>query len=110
MDISQHLSPASALAALASAGTEFVTLFAHGTLSVELFKPDGVDRQQPHTRDECYVIVSGSGEFVNDGRRTRFGPGDFLFVRAGAEHRFEHFTADFATWVLFYGPEGGERP
>jgi hypothetical protein len=25
-------------------------------------------------------------------------------------HRFEDFTDDFATWVIFYGPEGGERP
>jgi hypothetical protein len=25
-------------------------------------------------------------------------------------HRFENFTDDFGTWVIFYGPEGGERP
>ena len=24
-------------------------------------------------------------------------------------HRFEEFSDDFATWVMFYGPEGGER-
>ncbi len=34
--------------------------------------------------------------------------GDFLFVPAGVEHRFENFTSDFATWVFFYGPVGGE--
>ena len=34
--------------------------------------------------------------------------GDALFVRAGIVHRFEDFAADFATWVFFYGPEGGE--
>jgi len=31
-----------------------------------------------------------------------------LFVPAGVEHRFENFSDDFATWVIFYGPEGGE--
>jgi hypothetical protein len=31
-----------------------------------------------------------------------------LFVPAGHEHRFEDFTPDFATWVIFYGPDGGE--
>lgn len=36
-------------------------------------------------------------------------PGDLLFVPAGVEHRFGPFTDDFATWVLFYGPEGGEN-
>lgn len=37
-------------------------------------------------------------------------PGDFLFVPAGVEHRFEEFTDDLAVWVVFYGPDGGERP
>jgi uncharacterized RmlC-like cupin family protein len=35
--------------------------------------------------------------------------GDVLFVRAGVKHKFENFSDDFATWVIFYGPEGGER-
>lgn len=86
----------------------FLTVFGHGTLSVEIYKPEKVDLQKPHSRDEVNVIVSGTGEFLNDGMRTNFKPGDFLFVPAGVEHRFENFTDDFSTWVLFYGPEGGE--
>jgi mannose-6-phosphate isomerase-like protein (cupin superfamily) len=39
---------------------------------------------------------------------TTFQQGDILFVPAGSVHRFINFTADFATWVIFYGPEGGE--
>jgi mannose-6-phosphate isomerase-like protein (cupin superfamily) len=92
------------------AGERYVELFQHGTLSVELYAPRGTDPQTPHTRDEVYVIVSGSGEFVNDGKRERFGPGDLLFVPAHVEHRFERFTDDLAMWVVFYGPEGGEIP
>jgi hypothetical protein len=38
-----------------------------------------------------------------------FGSGDMLFVPARMEHRFEDFSDDFATWVMFYGPAGGER-
>lgn len=87
----------------------FLTVFEHGTLSLEIYKPEKVDLQQPHSRDEVYIIVSGKGEFLNDGVRTDFKPGDFLFVPAGIEHRFENFTDDFSTWVLFYGPEGGEK-
>jgi mannose-6-phosphate isomerase-like protein (cupin superfamily) len=45
---------------------------------------------------------------VNGDARFRFGPGDVLFVPAGVEHRFEDFSDDFVTWVVFYGPEGGE--
>jgi mannose-6-phosphate isomerase-like protein (cupin superfamily) len=92
------------------AGERYVELFRHGTLSVELYAPRGHDPQTPHTRDEVYVVVTGRGEFVNDGARQRFGPGDLLFVPAQVEHRFENFTDDLAVWVVFYGPEGGEVP
>lgn len=105
----QRLTPSAALATLAAqAGRTFTTLFRHGSLEVEIYKPDGVDPQQPHTRDEVYVVVSGSGYFVNGGIRQRFEPGEVLFAPAGAVHRFEEFTPDFVTWVFFYGPEGGE--
>ena len=87
----------------------FVELLSHGSLSVEIYQPLVQDTQEPHTRDEVYVVVSGHGEFVNDGFRKPFQPGELLFVPAGVEHRFENFSDDFATWVIFYGPEGGEK-
>jgi mannose-6-phosphate isomerase-like protein (cupin superfamily) len=89
-------------------GERFVEAFAHGSLVVELYAPTGTDPQSPHERDEVYFVISGSGDFVVNGERTRFGPGDALFVPAKTEHRFENFTPDFATWVAFYGPVGGE--
>ena len=89
-------------------GARFVELFRHGTLSIELYAPWGADPQQPHRQDEVYVVVTGSGMFVNGDDRHPFGPGDLLFVAAGVSHRFENFTNDLAAWVLFYGPPGGE--
>lgn len=89
--------------------TEFVELFTHGSLVVEYYKPDQIDRQQPHERDEVYVITSGTGTFNRAGSAMAIKPGDLLFVPAGVDHRFENFTDDFATWVLFYGPIGGEK-
>ena len=92
-------------------GKRFAGIFSHGSLEVEVYAPRGHDPQKPHTRDEVYVVVAGSGQFMEGGRRHPFGPGDFLFVPAGVEHRFEDFTDDLAVWVIFYGPEGGEaRP
>ncbi|HKR02929.1 MAG TPA: cupin domain-containing protein [Pyrinomonadaceae bacterium] len=89
-------------------GERFSAVLEHGTLLVEIYAPRGTDPQQPHTRDEAYVVVQGSGEFVNGESRQAFGPGDFLFVPAGVEHRFVDFTDDLVVWVIFYGPEGGE--
>ena len=90
-------------------GERFVEAFRHGTLVVELYAPRGTDAQTPHDRDEVYFVISGAGDFMLDGQRTRCAAGDALFVAAHVEHRFENFTADFATWVVFYGPAGGER-
>lgn len=91
-------------------GERFAEAFANGSMSVELYVPVGADPQQPHDRDEVYFVMSGSGDFVLAGERCRFGAGDALFVPAGASHRFENFSADFSTWVVFYGPAGGEKP
>lgn len=33
-----------------------------------------------------------------------------MFVAAGTEHRFEHFSDDLTVWVVYFGPEGGEAP
>ena len=83
-------------------------LLEHGTMELGFYKPDGVDPQQPHDQDEIYVVQSGSGMFVCGKERTPFEPGEALFVPAGVVHRFEEFTDDFAAWVVFYGPKGGE--
>lgn len=85
----------------------FVTLFKRADFSAELYAPQKVDLQQPHEQDEIYIIASGSGTFLRGEERVSFERGDLLFVPAGVVHRFEQFTSDFATWVLFFGPKGG---
>lgn len=103
---------AAAAAALApkEPGRLSARIFTHGTLEVRWYAPRGSDPQTPHTRDEVYVVAAGRGEFLCDGSRSACAAGDLLFAPAGAEHRFENFSEDFAAWVIFYGPEGGERP
>ena len=95
------------------AGEHAVSLLQRGTLkamlSLSRFAP--LPRPTtPHAQDEVYVIVRGRGVFLHDGQRDPFESGDFLFVAAGTEHRFEDFTEDLAVWVVFYGPHGGEFP
>jgi mannose-6-phosphate isomerase-like protein (cupin superfamily) len=85
-----------------------VPVFSHGTLVVELYTPAGHDPQKPHTRDEVYFVVRGTGLFFDGEKRHEVEAGSFLFVAAGQVHRFEEFSDDFTVWVAFYGPEGGE--
>ena len=86
-------------------GKRFATVFERGDFLLEIYAPRGTDPQQPHKRDEAYIVFSGTGEFINGGSRHPFGPGDFLFAPAGVEHRFVNFTDDLIVWVIFYGDE-----
>lgn len=83
-------------------------LLANKSLEIGFYQPTGTDPQQPHEQDEVYIVQSGSGEFVLDSKGQPFEPGEALFVPAGTTHKFENFTEDFAAWVVFYGPVGGE--
>src|SRR5262245_56740243 len=90
------------------AGNLAAPIFAHGTLEVELYTPVDRDPQRPHDRDEVYVVARGRGRFFDGAERYPVEAGSFLFVPAGRVHRFEDFSKDFAVWVFFYGPRGGE--
>ncbi len=104
-----HISVEDALRKLSSVyGVRSVALFGHGSLQVKMYAPRGRDSQTPHSRDEIYVVARGCGNFFDGSTRRRFQAGDLIFAPAGSEHRFEDFTEDFAVWVMFYGPEGGE--
>lgn len=84
----QRLTPTSALAKLSEiTGRQFMDVFQHGSLEIEIYKPVKVDLQKPHTRDEVYVVISGSGLFINREIRHPFQAGEVLFVAAGVEHR-----------------------
>ena len=105
-----HIPVAHALRVLdQAAGPRSVPLFRHGTLLVKYYAPRGEDAQKPHAQDELYVVASGTGTFFDGTVRRAFAPGHLLFAAAGIVHRFEDFTDDFGVWVLFYGPDGGEK-
>lgn len=89
------------------------TVLRHGSMRVLVFTPvtnvDGQDRQLPHEQDEIYLVHQGTAQFTLEGGTVAVAAGDVLFVAAGQTHRFSAMSADFVTWVVFYGPKGGER-
>ncbi|HET9029845.1 MAG TPA: cupin domain-containing protein [Candidatus Aquilonibacter sp.] len=103
-----HVSLARALSSNPAAGNLAAEMMRRGSVDLEFYSPHLVDLQQPHERDELYVVARGTGVLEVDAERFRFKTGDVLFVPAYAEHRFVEFSDDFGTWVLFYGPPGGE--
>jgi len=100
-----------ALSRLPGAGGErYASAIEYGTLTVEIYAPRGRDPQTPHTRDEVYFVMSGSGWFVNGAERHPFEPGDAMFVPANVPHRFEEFTDDLAVWAVFCSPQNEKAP
>lgn len=103
--MSDRITPQAARRQLAEAGgARYVTMFHRGNLELEYYEPRGTDPQQPHTRDEVYFILSGSGWFVRGAERWPFEAGEVIHVPAGVPHRFEEFSEDFATWAIFSPP------
>src|SRR5262249_42609598 len=76
----------------ASAGERSVVVLRHGTLDVKLGTPARPNEQTPHEQDEVYIVIRGRGVLFHDGKRDVFEAGDFLFVAAATEHRFENFS------------------
>jgi mannose-6-phosphate isomerase-like protein (cupin superfamily) len=89
-------------------GARFAKALTHGSMSVELYAPKDIDPQTPHEQDELYFVQSGQADFYLAGQTEKCQAGDCLLVPAGAEHCFLNFTSDFVTWVVFWGPKGGE--
>jgi hypothetical protein len=93
------ITAAEAAATPPSPGRLSALLLAHGSMQLRWYAPKGEDAQTPHDQDELYIIASGTGWLQRGAER----------VRAGEAHRFEDTSADFATWVVFYGAKGGEK-
>lgn len=83
-------------------------LLRRGSMRVGLYAPVGADDQTAHQQDELYIVLQGRAGFRKNGEKICVEPGSVLFVEAGAEHAFFDMEADFATWVVFWGPTGGE--
>jgi mannose-6-phosphate isomerase-like protein (cupin superfamily) len=58
------------------------------------------DRQQPHSDDEVYVVLEGSGGLEVEAESVPVAEGDAVFVEAGADHRFTAYE-HLAVLVIF---------
>jgi mannose-6-phosphate isomerase-like protein (cupin superfamily) len=60
------------------------------------------DRQQPHDRDEVYVVLDGRGTLQIADDSVELGEGDAAFVPAGVDHRFTGYEG-LSVLVVFAG-------
>jgi mannose-6-phosphate isomerase-like protein (cupin superfamily) len=60
------------------------------------------DRQQPHDRDELYVVLGGRGTLQIEDDAVELKEGEAAFVPAGADHRFIGYEG-LSVLVIFAG-------
>jgi mannose-6-phosphate isomerase-like protein (cupin superfamily) len=60
------------------------------------------DRQQPHDRDELYVVLDGRGTLEIEGDPVDLKAGEAAFVPAGADHQFVGYEG-LSVLVIFAG-------
>ena len=66
------------------------------------------DRQQPHDRDEVYVVLEGRGTLEIERERVDLNEGEAAFVPAGAEHRFVGYEG-LSVLVIFAGDRKSQQ-
>ena len=87
-------------------GQLYLEFFEASTMSIGVYElaAGSVDPQQPHTEDEVYYVVAGSGQVRIDGEDSEISPGSVIFVATGVEHRFHSITEDLKLLVVFAPP------
>ena len=99
------LSLAAARALKPAEGERSLTVFRDGDIEIKFAAHPTSGPQVPHTRDEFYIVASGTARYRWDGGETRIGPGDLFFAAAKTAHGYDQFSEDFSVWVVFYGAE-----
>ena len=84
----------------AKGGYEVVHKSAGIEIGVYVLVAPEPDRQQPHADDEVYVVLDGNGTLEVEGAPVELHPGNAVFVRAGAEHRFTGYE-ELSVLVIF---------
>ena len=93
---------AEAVARVNAEPVPYALLFERGNIAIELFIPRGTHSQIAiHDQDEVYMVLSGVAILDRNGERVTCAPGDVIYVPAGLAHRFESFSSDFRTWVVY---------
>ena len=65
-----------------------------------------LDKQNPHSEDEVYYVISGRAKFWCAGEIREAAPGSILFVERGVEHRFIDIVEELVV-LVFFGPAEG---
>ena len=89
-------------------GQLYLEFFKAPTMSLGVYElaAGSADPQRPHTEDEVYYVVGGTGQVRIADEDTEIRSGSVIFVAAGVEHRFHSIQEDLKLLVVFAPPRG----
>lgn len=70
----------------------------------EMFPGGSADEDVHEESDHMYYFIDGTGESVVDGETLSYGPGDALFIPAGAKHSMKNTGPGVLKMVATFGP------
>ncbi|MFB6112808.1 MAG: cupin domain-containing protein [Halodesulfurarchaeum sp.] len=73
------------------------------TVEIGRYTEGNSEPKNPHTGDEIYYIVSGSGKARVGDDTYDVSTGDVVFVEEGLEHDFFDITEDITTLIVLAG-------
>jgi mannose-6-phosphate isomerase-like protein (cupin superfamily) len=71
------------------------------SIGIYRLRAGDTDKQQPHTEDEVYYVISGRALFRAGNEQRAVHAGTILFVERNVEHRFFDITEDLMVLVFF---------
>ena len=91
------------LSRLESEGGYFIDFLKTNSMEVGILRLglDEKDKQEPHSVDEIYYVIEGSGFVEINGKDYAIKQGTSIFVPARATHRF-HITNGEKNLILLY--------
>ncbi len=72
---------------------------------IDVINKGGIDPQQPHTSDEIYYIINGSGSIKIANQSRSVKTGDLIYVAKNIPHHFYDITAKLIVLVMMAPPE-----
>ena len=87
----------------AESNRAYLEFFRRPSLSMGIYhlRVGELDKQQPHSEDEIYYVVSGNARFKAGSEDREVSAGSVIFVAAEVEHRFYEIEEELAVLVVF---------
>ena len=97
------VSTSAVLEQLDETDNQYAEVLAEEALTVEIGRhaPGTAEPKNPHTEDELYYIVSGTGKIRVGDDVHAVTAGDTIFVEKGLEHDFFDIEEELVTLVIF---------